>query len=441
MHVLENMLGLLVLIGVMILVHEFGHFWVARRFDVRIDVFSFGFGPRLGGFKRGETDFRVSLIPFGGYVKMAGEQAGEENADDPRAFMSKPRWQRLAIAFAGPAMNVVLAVGMLTGLFMVKFPKAPPSEVQGMVGYITPDSPAAKAGIREGDRIIAIDDVQNPTWDDIATREVSGANRPMGVRIRRGGREFPTTVTPVLDPHRGVGSAGWEVEAELQLAAITTGMPADKAGLQKGDVLLSADGQPLRSIERLHEVISASGGKPVSLELLRAGKELNVAIRPVFAQDPPKSPARWMIGVLPQPLTIMTQLPFPEALRESVRQNLKNATMIYQFLRGIAEQRMSAKSIEGPIGIARLSGDAAREGAVAFLALMAVVSLNLAIFNLLPIPILDGGVILLLLVEMLMRRDLSVRVKEAVFKLGFVFLMAVMAFVIYNDISKMILPG
>jgi len=124
-----------------------------------------------------------------------------------------------------------------------------------------------------------------------------------------------------------------------------------------------------------------------------------------------------------------------------VRQNLKNATLIYGFLRGIVEQRMSAKSIEGPIGIARLSGDAAREGAVAFLALMAVVSLNLAIFNLLPIPIMDGGVILLLVVEMLMRRDLSVRVKEAVFKLGFVFLMAVMAFVIYNDISKMILPG
>jgi regulator of sigma E protease len=147
-----------------------------------------------------------------------------------------------------------------------------------------------------------------------------------------------------------------------------------------------------------------------------------------------------MIGVLPQPRVIMTQLPFAQALRESAQQNLKNATLIYQFLRGIAERRMSPKSIEGPIGIARLSGDAAREGAMAFFALMSVVSLNLAVFNLLPVPILDGGVIVLLLVEMLMRRDLSLRVKEAVFKLGFVFLMAVMAFVLYNDISKM-LPG
>ncbi|MGO9094820.1 MAG: RIP metalloprotease RseP [Bryobacteraceae bacterium] len=441
MHLLENTLGLLVLIGVMILVHEFGHYWMARRFNVRIDVFSFGFGPRLGGFKRGETDFRISAIPFGGYVKMTGEQPGEENADDPRAFLSKPRWQRLAIAFAGPAMNILLAVGLLTGLFMVKFPKAPSSEVQGMVGYVTPDSPAAKAGIREGDRIVAIEDLQNPTWEDIATKELSGADRPLGVRIRRGGQEFPATVTPVLDAHTGIGSAGWQEEAELQLAAISPGMPADKAGLQKGDILRSADGQPLRSIHRLHEAIAASGGKPVSIEYERGGKELKVAIQPVFAQDPPKSPARWMIGVLAQPRMIMTQLPFPEALRESVQQNLKNATLIYQFLRGIVEQRMSAKSIEGPIGIARLSGDAAREGAVAYLALMAVVSLNLAIFNLLPIPILDGGVILLLVVEMLMRRDLSLRVKEAVFKLGFVFLMAVMAFVLYNDISKMILPG
>ncbi len=440
MHLIENFLGVLVLIGVMILVHEFGHYWMARRFDVRIDVFSFGFGPRLGGFRRGETDFRISAIPFGGYVKMTGEQP-DEAADDPRAFLSKPRWQRLAIAFAGPAMNILLAVGLLTGLFMVKFPKAPSSEVQGVVAYVTPDSPAAKAGIREGDRIVAIDDLQNPTWEDIAMREFAGANRPLGVRIRRGGREFPATVTPVLDPHRGIGSAGWQEEAELQLAAISPGMPADKAGLQKGDVLRSADGQPLHSIHRLLEVIAASGGKPVSLDYEREGKELKVAIQPVFAQDPPKSPARWMIGVLAQPRMIMTQLPFPEALRESVRLNMESATLLYQVLKGIVEQRMSAKAIDGPLGMAREAGNAAREGVVAFLLLMAAVSLNLAVINLLPIPILDGGVILLLVVEMLMRRDLSLRVKEAVFKLGFVFLMAVMAFVLYNDISKMILPG
>jgi regulator of sigma E protease len=217
-------------------------------------------------------------------------------------------------------------------------------------------------------------------------------------------------------------------------------MPAEKAGLKEGDIILRVDDKPLRSLQRLHEIINATGGRPVMVDYLRDGRESTVTIQPVKSQDPPGTAPRWMIGVLPQPRMVMTQLSFPEAFRESVSQNLKSATLIYQFLRGIVEQRMSPKSLEGPIGIARLSGDAAREGATAFFGLMAVVSLNLAVFNLLPIPILDGGVIVLLLVEMLMRRDLSLRVKEAVFKLGFVFLMAVMVFVLYNDITKM-LPG
>jgi regulator of sigma E protease len=440
MPAFQDLLSLLVLIGVMILVHELGHYWAARWFDVQIDVFSFGFGPRLFGFKKGETDFRVSAIPFGGYVKMAGEQPGEEDADNPRAFLAKPRWQRLAIAFAGPVMNVVLAIGLLTGLYMVKFPKTPASALEGVVGYVAPDSSAAKAGVRDGDHIVTINGVKNPSWEDIYIQEVSNANRPLQVRISRGGKEFWLTVTPTLDQQTGLGSAGWQEEGEVQVAAVSHGMPAEKAGLKRGDVLRSVNGQQLRSLHGLHEVISASGGKPVTIEFLRNDRLHRVTIQPVYTQDPPNSPARWMIGLLPQPRVIMIQLPFAQALRESAQQNLKNATLIYQFLRGIIERRMSAKSIEGPIGIARMSGDAAREGAVAFIALMAVVSLNLAVFNLLPIPILDGGVILLLLVEMLMRRDLSLRVKEAVFKLGFVFLMAVMVFVLYNDISKM-LPG
>jgi len=440
MPAFQDVLSLVVLIGVMILIHELGHYLAARWFDVQIDVFSFGFGPRLFGFRKGETDFRVSAIPFGGYVKMAGEQSTDENVGDPRAFLAKPRWQRLVIAFSGPAMNIVLAVGLLTGLYMVKFPKMPSSAMEGVIGYVTPGSPAAKAGIREGDRILTIDNLRNPTWEDIYIREVSNANRPLDVRISRAGNEFWLSVTPVLEQRTGLGSAGWQEQGEVQVAAVSRGMPAEKAGLKKGDVLRSANGKQLRSVHGLHEVISASGGKPVTIEYLRDDRQYRAVIQPVYTQDPPSSPARWMIGVLPQPRVIMTQLPFVQALRESAQQNLKNATLIYQFLRGIAERRMSARSIEGPIGIARLSGDAAREGAVAFFALMAVVSLNLAVFNLLPIPILDGGVIVLLLVEMLMRRDLSLRVKEAVFKLGFVFLMAVMAFVLYNDISKM-LPG
>ncbi|HEX8984494.1 MAG TPA: RIP metalloprotease RseP [Bryobacteraceae bacterium] len=442
MVALQNIVWLLVLIGIMILVHELGHYWAARFFDVRIDAFSFGFGPRLFGFRRGETDFRVSLILFGGYVKMAGEQPTDESVDDPRAFLAKPRWQRLIIAFAGPAMNLVLAVCLVTGMFMVRFPKPPDSTQEGLIGFVRSGSPAAQTGVREGDRIVTIDNTQNPTWEDIALKEIASANRPLTARIERGGQQFNVTVTPVATEELGgLASAGWQQQGEVEIGALSPGNPpAEKAGLRKGDILLRVNGQPIRSQSRLHEIIGAGGGRPIQLEYLRDGRPHTVTIQPVLDKTG-SDQGRWLIGVYPQPRMIITQLSFFPALKESILQNQKYATLIYSFLRGIVERRMSARSLQGPIGIATLAGNAAREGTFDFVGLMAMVSLNLAVFNLLPIPILDGGVILLLLVEMIMRRDLSLRVKEAVFKLGFVFLMAIMAFVLYNDISKIFPPG
>src|SRR5436305_9265477 len=181
MTVIQNILWLLVLIGVMILIHELGHFWAARYFDVKVDVFSFGFGPRLFGFRKGETDFRFSLILFGGYVKMAGEQPGEE-VSDPRGFMAKPRWQRLIIAFAGPFMNVVLAVGLLTGMFMVRYPKIPTVH-NPEIGYVVAGSAAAQAGVKEGDRIVQLDNQTNPTWEDVRFKEVGSPNRAISVAV------------------------------------------------------------------------------------------------------------------------------------------------------------------------------------------------------------------------------------------------------------------
>src|SRR5262245_247179 len=173
MTAIEDILWLLVLIGVMINLHELGHFWAARFFDVKVEAFSFGFGKRLFGWRRGETDYRFSLIPLGGYVKMAGEQATDEHLDDPRSFMAKPRWQRLIIAAAGPFMNVVLAIGVLTGLFMVKYQKVADSDTEAVVGHVMPDSAAAKAGVQNGDRIVAMNGKQHPTWDDVGMEEVT----------------------------------------------------------------------------------------------------------------------------------------------------------------------------------------------------------------------------------------------------------------------------
>ena len=433
---LQNVWWLLVLIGVMILIHELGHYWTARFFDVRVDTFSFGFGPRLFGFRKGETDFRFSAILFGGYVKMAGEQPGDETAGDPRGFLGKPRWQRLIIAFAGPFMNVALAVGLLTGLYMVKYQKISDADMQAIIGHVMPDSPAAKAGIQDGDRIVRLDAKQNPTWEDVGLKEVEGAYQPMSLTIERSGRRFDTTVTPTMGERSGVGFAGWDERGEVQLGEITPHLPADKAGLKKGDLLIAVNGLPIHSLFKFQEITQNSGGQPVEIDFERNSQKRHVTVRPVFASI--DGPQRWMIGVMPQQKLnlITTRLALPDALHESLRQNAKGAMLIAQFLKGIVERRMSPKNLTGPIGIAQLSGEAAREGPFAFVLLMSMVSLNLAVFNLLPIPILDGGVILMLFVEMVMQRDLSLNVKEAVFKVGFVAIMVIVAFAIYNDISR-----
>ena len=437
----ENVLWLLVLIGVMIMIHELGHFWAARFFDVRVEAFSFGFGPRLFGFRRGDTDYRFSLILLGGYVKMAGEQVTDENIDDPRAFLAKPRWQRLIIAFAGPLMNVVLAVGLLTGLYMVKFQKVADEDMQAVIGHVMADSPAAKAGIQDNDRIVKVDGKKNPTWEDVAIKEIASAYRPMYLTIERNGRRFDTAVTPTLGERSGMGFAGWDERGQIQLGAVEAGMPAEKAGLRKGDLLLTVNGQPIHSQIKFQEITKNSGGKPIEIEYQRDNQTHVVTVQPVFTSV--DGPARWMIGVIPQQKLrfITTRLAFPEALRESVETNSKGALLIVQFLKGMLERRMSPKNLTGPIGIGTMAGAAAREGPAEFFQLMCMVSLNLAIFNLLPIPILDGGVILMLLVEMMMQRDLSINVKELVFKVGFVCIMVIVAFALYNDISKILPAG
>jgi regulator of sigma E protease len=444
MTLLSNVWWLLVLIGVMILVHELGHFWAARFFKIKVDVFSFGFGPRLFGYKRGDTDYRFSLFLFGGYVKMVGDQPGDAHAADPDGFLAKPRWQRLIVLFAGPFMNVVLAVAVLTGLYMVSYEKII-DDNGAVIGHIVSDSPAAKAGIVAGDKIVKLDGKVNPDWEDILTREIGRVDRPIAVTVDRAGHVFNTTVTPVLDEKSGMGDAGWEGENAIQVGSVSEGMPAASAGLQKGDLLLKVNGTPIHSRYTLPDIIRRSEGKPVTVEYSRAGfgpgVTRMVTMLPKFTVM--DGPARWMIGVGPEVKWNIqkTSLSLPAAFVESVRQNSKFATLIVEMLRGIVERRVPAKNLSGPIGIAGQATQAAKEGPSSFLTLMSMVSLNLAILNLLPIPILDGAHILTLLIEMVMGRDISLNVKEGMLKVGFVFLMMLMVFVLYNDIARRIAPG
>jgi regulator of sigma E protease len=437
MQSIEYLLWFLILIGVMINIHEAGHYFAARWFDVKIEAFSFGFGTRLFGFRRGETDFRFSAIPFGGYVKMAGELGNEDSTNDPRNILAKPRWQRLIIYFAGPFMNIVLAVGILTGMYMVRFDRLADAEI----GHVMPDSPAAKAGIQDGDRIVKLDGKSNPTWEDVELKEATSAFRAMHLVVDRNGHRIEATVTPVLSERLGGGYAGWDERGEVQFSGVEPGYPADKAGIKEGDSLLAVDGQAIHSSIKFHQIAESSNGRLLKLDLLRGGKNIHVEVQPVLAKL--DGPERWMIGVkagTKLPFTT-TRLSLPAALNESVHENLKGALLMEKVLEGMLERRMSTKNLSGPIALIKESGMAAEMGPAVYLGLMATVSLQLAIFNLLPIPVLDGGTILMLLVEMTMRRDLSLNVKELVFKVGFVCIMMLVAFVVYNDISRILPSG
>lgn len=434
MEFFESFWWLLVLLGVMIIIHELGHYWAAVLCDVKVDVFSVGFGPRLFGFRRGETDFRFSAILFGGYVKMTGEQPGEGPSDDPRAFSNKPRWQRLLIVFAGPLMNVILAVALLTGLYMVRYYKPSDSYLQAVIGWVDQGSPAARAGIEKGDRVIEVDGRKNPSWDDLKEAESFNANRAISVTVERGQGTLKTSLTPSFDDELGVGSAGWREDNDVEIGSVRPGSAAEKAGLKPGDVIVSANDVPIRSSYGLPKLVEANKGNPISLVYERDGVRTTTSVTP--AQEEVNGKLRWLMGVSISPKREQTRLGFAAALGLSLETNARYATVILRFFRGMVERRMSPKSLEGPIGIARMSRSAAHQGVFEFSLLMAMVSLNLAVVNLLPIPVLDGGMIFLLLIEMAVRRDLSLQIKETMFRLGFVFLLAVMAFVLYNDISK-----
>ncbi len=434
--ILTNVLAVIGVLGVMILIHELGHFMAAKWFGVRVETFSLGFGKRLVGWKKGETDYRISLLPLGGYVKMSGENPGDPLTGEPGEFMAHPRWQRFIIALMGPAMNIVLAIALLTGLYMVKYQKPAYHERQAELGYVEKNSPAARAGLQAGDVVIRLNGRDNPNWEDAEIAVLSNPGQPLEVTAKRNNEPFTTTLTPDTEPRNRIGVAGWAPYMPAIVAAVEAGEPAARAGLQPGDQVVAINGQPLRFRPQLPQLVQESQGKPIELAVLRAGRTVTVQVAPLWRDVPGLNRKMWRIGVNLRDDMIEKRLGFAAAVRQSLETNKKFAALIFDFVGKMLQFKMSPRSLEGPIGIARLSGEAARQGAPELINLMAAISLNLGIFNLFPIPILDGGVILLLAIEGLLRRDLSLQLKERIVQAGFVFLVLIAVFVIFNDIVK-----
>jgi regulator of sigma E protease len=434
-------LAVAVVLGFMILIHEFGHYAVAKLLGVRVEVFSIGFGKRLLGFRRGDTDYRISAIPLGGYVKMSGENPMDERTGDPGEFLSHPRWHRFLIAIAGPSMNILLAIGLLTFVYMVHYEYPAVLDEPALIGWVLPDTPASKAGIQIGDRITRLDGIENPTWKQVDPKEALSPNQPLDVTIQRGGRSFEKTIVPEAYGVNQMGYAGWvPQEPSVTVTDLEKGMPAAKAGIKVGDEILTVDGQPIPAIEAMIETLKRTQGKPIEITVRRNGQVQTFTMQPVLAEVPGQPEKRYRVGLGSLPMKV-SALPLAAAFHKSVEQNKEGSLLILELVQKMIQRKISIRTIEGPIGIGRAAGEAASEkGWTPLMALTAAISLNLGIFNLLPIPILDGGVILLLFVESIMRRDISLQIKERIYQAAFVFLVLFAVMVIYNDLAKT-LPG
>jgi regulator of sigma E protease len=435
---LTAVLAVGVILGFMILIHEFGHYAAAKLLGVRVEVFSIGFGKRLLGFRRGDTDYRIAAIPLGGYVKMSGENPMDERSGDPGEFMSHPRWHRFIIAIAGPAMNILFAVGLLTCVYMVRYEYPAVLDEPAVIGWVLQDTPAAKAGIQAGDRIVRLDGIQNPTWEQVIPREALNPNQPLEVTLERGGQLLNKTIVPEAYGPNQMGSAGWAPkEPSFPITDLEPpGMPAEKAGMKLGDEIVSVDGQPIVGLEAMIESLKRTKDKPIQITVRRNGQILAFTVQPVLSDI--KGDQRYRIGIGSAPMKV-SSLPLGAAFRKSVEQNKQGSLLILELVQKMVQRKISIRSIEGPIGIGRAAGQAAsKKGWTPLLELTAGISLNLGIFNLLPIPIMDGGVILLLFVESIIRRDISLRIKERIYQAAFVFLVLFAVMVIYNDVAKML---
>jgi regulator of sigma E protease len=429
--IVTSILAFVFVLGVLIFVHELGHFLMARRIGVRVLTFSLGFGPKLIGFRRGDTEYCISAVPLGGYVKMAGENPDDVRTGASDEFLSKSKWQRFQVLVMGPVMNLALAV-VVMALVLYQGAPAPAFEQQAVtVGSATDQSPGKAAGIQPGDRIVSIDGKPVETWEQYYMEVMPKANRQISVVVDRGGQTLEFKVVPTSVGKYALGDLGLLPVMHPQITSLQHGAPAIEAGLQPGDVVMAAGGERNVAHKRLVELIRASEGRPLPLVIKRNGVEQQITVTPRRLGD------AVMMGAQLSAFELRTIEPGPfEALKMSLDQNWTWARLIVQTLGGLFTRQTSVKQLMGPVAIADLSGTAAEQGWLQLFSLMAMISLNLGLLNLMPIPVLDGGHIAILAMEGVSRRDFSMKVKEKMLLAGFVLLLMLMVTVIYNDLMR-----
>jgi regulator of sigma E protease len=431
---LLSLIAFLFVLGVLVMLHEAGHFLAARALGAPVEVFSVGFGKRIWGISRGGTDYRISLIPFGGYVRVVGlgpdesTVTGGADPSDPQL----PRLQRALILLAGPLTNLVAAVAFLGFAYVIgvetpRYLSEPPR-----VGWVDPQSPAASADILPGDTVRSVDGDAIKSWRDLDTAFLTAGGRTVPVVLERGDERVEVEVTPEKVTRYEFGYAGLYPPLGSEVVQLVPGSPAERAGLQPGDAIVSIDGTPVDQFWDLIRLIAPRAGEAITLGVVRDGRRMDLEVVPRDEGGEGK------IGIALVFPTTMQRLGPGAAVAAGFRESVRMTRETFRVIGKLLTRKASIRQVSGPIDIARISGEAARSGLHTLVWFMGLISLQLGIFNLLPIPILDGGHLAIIAFESTIRRDLSMRVKERILEVGFYLLILLMVVVLFNDILKVL---
>ncbi len=420
-------------LGVLVFVHELGHFLAAKRVGIRVLKFQLGFNPTILRIRRGDTEYSIGALPFGGFVKMAGESLEDVRSGNADEFLSKTKWQRFQVLIMGPIMNILLAF-IITGFLFYRGIEVPTFESQPpVIAVVSEGSPAERGDIRPGDRIVSVAGHSVDTWE--AFEDVVGTrpNREISIELIRDGRALTRSVTTVKSTEPGrieFGEIGAFPDTHPRLYSVNAGEPGDRGGLKAGDVIVAVDGKPIIFSGQFRAAIASHPEQPLQVGILRDGAPQTLTVTPGR-----KGSIGWF-GVLPMDETKTINPGLIQAFGMSANKNYRDARLIFQTIGGLITRETSPRQLMGPLGIAQLSGESAQLGWASLFSLMAMISLNLGLLNLMPIPILDGGHITIMALEGLARRDFSVKMKEKMLLAGFVVLMMLMVTVIYNDLTR-----
>ena len=429
---LTTFLSFAFVLGVLVFVHELGHFLAAKRIGIKVLKFQLGFNPTVLSIRRGDTEYSIGALPLGGYVKMAGENPDEPSTGGPEEFMSRTKWERFQVLIMGPVMNLGLAV-ILTAVVLYQGAERLAYETRPVVlGAVMSNSIAAGAGLKPGDRITEVAGKAVATWEEFYIAVGTKPDREVPLTYVRDGNPGSVNVTPKTpDGSRfEIGDIGVLPDVHPHIRAVSAGEPAEKAGLKPNDVVVSVNGETITFSSHLKDAISKRPEEQITIAILRDGQPLTITA------TPKRTGSTGLLGVAIADETTSIKPGLVGASKLAVEKNLQYSGLIFQTVWGLITRETSPKQLMGPVAIAQLSGESAQLGWIALFSLMAQISLNLGILNLLPIPVLDGGHIFIMAMEGVARRDFSVRVKEKMLLAGFVVLMTLMVTVIYNDLAR-----